>query len=146
MMLRQLSSALNGMIATGLLAVALGACAGSGSSLVATCLDDSPACISKRKTTLNSLLADQNRSWIKRKPDPVVYATGVRLFAWRKVKGDLTCDELRSGISETGSARKTLSGQITGASRTRIGQIIALSDDVKKELRRTARGKRCPKG
>ncbi len=140
------SGALNGMLAVGVAAIAVCGCATGNTSSVATCLDDSSSCISKRKSTLSSMLADPKRQWVAQKPSPKVYATGVRLFAWRRTQKDLTCSELRAGISETGAARATLSGGgLAGASKTRIGQIIAMSDDLNTELKRTARGKRCPK-
>jgi len=141
----RVSGALNGCMTVGLAAVLLSGCATGNAPTVATCLDDSSACVSKRKATLNSMLADPNRTWVARKPGPAVYATGVRLFAWRRTRDQLTCRELRSGIAETGAARQTLSRGVNGASKTRLGQIVALSDDVNAELKRTSRGKKCPK-
>lgn len=93
------------------------------------------------------MLADPNRAWVAQSPSPKVYATGVRLFAWRRSQGDLNCSELRTGIAETAAARSTLNGGggLANASKTRIGQIIAMSDDVNTLLKRTARKKRCPK-
>lgn len=139
------SGALNGALAIGVTGLVLLGCANGTAPSIATCLDDSTACISQRTTTLNSMLADPGRAWIQQKPSPRVYATGVRLFAWRKSQSDLTCDELKSGVAETSSARKILAGNVPGASKTRLGQIIALSDDVKVELKRSARRKKCPK-
>ena len=142
---RHASTVYNATLTLSLVALALVGCATNKLPKVATCLDDSSGCISQRQATLNTMLADPNRAWVGKTPTPVVYATGVRLFAWRKSKSDLSCGELKSGIAETGGARTTLAENIPGASKTRIGQIIALSDDVNRELKRTARGKRCPK-
>lgn len=139
------SGALNGLLALGFGAAMLAGCATDGAPKLATCLDDSSSCIGKRQATLSTMMADPNRQWVAQRPSPVVYATGVRLFAWRKSQGELSCGELRSGINETASARATLAKPIPGASRTRIGQIIALSDDINAELKRTSRRKRCPK-
>lgn len=136
-------AALGGLIWLGLGIAMLTGCANTGTVAMATCLDDSQNCISQRKTSLDGLMADTSRNWIQHKPSPVVYATGVRLFAYRKTQSQLSCNELAAGIAETGSARSMLAGGINGASKTRIGQIIALSDDVNAELKRTARGKRC---
>ena len=127
----------------GLIAVMAVGCTNMGNGSMATCLDDSSSCIAQRKHSLNGLMADTSRAWIQQKPTAVVYATGVRLFAYRKSQSQLSCNELKIGIGETGGARQLLAGGISGASKTRLGQIIALSDDVNAELKRTARGKRC---
>ncbi|MGI9406803.1 MAG: hypothetical protein ACR2O4_10575 [Hyphomicrobiaceae bacterium] len=138
------SSALNGAVILGIAAIMLSGCT-LGAPKLATCLDDSAACIAERKSTLNSLVADKSRSWVMQRPSPAVYATGVRLFAYRRTMGTLTCPELAAGIAETGGARKTLASGVNGASKTRLGQIVSLSDDVNTELKRASHGKRCPK-
>ncbi|MEO0620117.1 MAG: hypothetical protein AAFZ01_12675 [Pseudomonadota bacterium] len=141
--MRFLSTFLNASCVLGFAAAVLAGCASTQGPPVATCLDDSQSCVSQRRATLNAMLADPQRKWVSARPGPRVYATGVRLFAWRKTKAQLSCGELQAGIAETGRARQTLAGPMGGASRTRIGQIIALSDDVNGELKKVARGKRC---
>ncbi|MEL7544345.1 MAG: hypothetical protein AAGJ70_11280 [Pseudomonadota bacterium] len=141
--MRFLSNVFNASCVLGFAAVVLTGCASTQGTVVATCIDDSQACISKRRATLNAMLADPQRRWVSTRPGPRVYATGVRLFAWRRTKTKLSCGELNAGIAETGRARQTLAAPMPGASKTRIGQIIAMSDDVNSELKKAARGKRC---
>ncbi|MEL6290018.1 MAG: hypothetical protein AAFQ42_04155 [Pseudomonadota bacterium] len=138
-LLRRLCAGLFTIGSAGLLV----ACASSGAGTVATCLDDSAGCVSKRKATLTAMLGDPQRAWVSEPPSPQVYATGVRLFAWRRSRQSLSCGELKTGIAETAGARKLLANRLPNASRTRVGQIIALSDDVNGELKMAARAKRC---
>ncbi len=72
------------------------------------CVDDSPECISRRQTTLRHLVDDQGRAWVKEPATPEAYASGVRLFAFKTKKKELTCDELAHGRREAEAARATL--------------------------------------
>src|SRR5262245_65985573 len=65
-----------------------------------SCIDDSPECVERRQTTLSALLADKNRTWVKEAPTPQAHASGVRLFAFRSAKAELTCEELAHGRKE----------------------------------------------
>ena len=69
------------------------------------CIDDSVDCIGKRKATLNYFTTDPSRSWVRQRPtSPYAYASGVRLFAFKKKKKELSCTELKLGRSEADAA------------------------------------------
>ncbi len=106
---------------------ALSACAiGTGTELDARaglgCVDDSPECISRRQTTLRHLVDDKNRAWVKEPPTPEAYASGVRLFAFKTKKKELTCDELAHGKRSRRGASSALANagsKLTHAQVTR---------------------------
>jgi len=58
------------------------------------CVDDSPHCIEQRRIALNAIMSDKSRSWVRETPTPEAYASGVRLFAFKTRKAELSCDEL----------------------------------------------------
>ena len=62
-----------------------------------SCVDDSAACVSARSSALEALMADKNRAWVRQQPTAAAYASGVRLFAFKKRKAELSCDELGIG-------------------------------------------------
>src|SRR5262249_38948246 len=97
--------------ALGLGALALAACSGPGlddSRAGLSCVDDSPQCIERRQATLKSMLSDKERRWVREAPTPQAHASGVRLFAFRTAKSDLTCDELVHGRREAEAAPRAL--------------------------------------
>ena len=52
----------------------------------------------------------QDRKWVKEPTTPQAHASGVRLFAFRSRKKELTCEELALGRREADSVPKTLRG------------------------------------
>jgi hypothetical protein len=111
-----------------------------------SCVDDSVDCITKRKTTLNYLTNDPTRSWIRQRPTPQAYASGVRLFAFKKKKKELTCAELKIGRSEADAASKVLRGsgaKSLSPAQVSRGTILAteVSRDLRREMRRRCKGK-----
>lgn len=142
-----LSGLFNGALIIGLAALACG-CAGPGSKPVSpvraglNCVDDSSECRNHRQAALRALMADREKSWINQPPDAAAYASGVRLFAYKKRKRDLTCGELSIGVSEAKGARATLrsaSGRLTPG---QIARGAMLGDEIEKELKRERR-RRC---
>src|SRR5262245_26179847 len=73
-----------------------------------TCVDDSAHCVGQRQATLKAMLADKDRKWVRETPTPQAHASGVRLFAFRSAKADLTCEELMHGRREAEAAPKAL--------------------------------------
>jgi hypothetical protein len=82
-----------------------------------SCVDDSKQCIAERQATLQSLLADKSRSWVKSPATPHAYASGVRMFAFKQKKTELSCDELGTGRREADAA--------PGALRSAAGQALS---------------------
>lgn len=111
-----------------------------------SCVDDSADCIKKRQATLSYMTNDPTRAWVRQAPSAHAYASGVRLFAFKKKKSELTCDELKIGSNEAGNAGKVLRGpdgqSLTPAQVSR-GTLLAaeVSRDLRRELSRRCNGK-----
>ena len=121
-------------------AFCLSACAGGDGPDIASpaglgCVDDSLECITKRQAALRQLVADKDRSWVKVPPNAASYASGVRLFAYKTKKKELSCEELSAGRREADGAPGVLRGpqaaQLTPAQASRG---IMLAGEVSREL------------
>jgi len=141
------SGLLNGLVVIGLAVLACG-CAGpkaqptTPAAAGLSCVDDSLVCRQRREAALGTLLADKERTWINQPPDAAAYASGVRLFAYKKRKGELTCAELAIGVSEAKAARSTLRAASDRLTPGQIARGAMLGDEIEKELNRERR-KRC---
>lgn len=126
-------------------AAALAGCSGSpvGTGSGLTCVDDSPGCIERRQRTLRYLVEDNDRAWVKAHPPPEAYASGVRLFALKKKKNELTCEELAHGRNEADRAPSVLRGP-GGAnlSPAQVSRGLMLASEVSRELSREMK-RRC---
>ena len=107
------------------------------------CVDDSPVCRTKRRVALDALLADRSRAWVRRPPDAAAYASGVRLFAFKKRKRELNCAELAIGQREAKAARPTLRAAADRLTPAQIARGAMLGDEVGSELARERRKRRC---
>ena len=141
------SGLLNGLVVIGLAALACG-CAGpkaqpsSPAAAGLSCVDDSLLCRQRREAALGALLADKERTWINQPPDAAAYASGVRLFAYKKRKSKLTCAELTIGVSEAKAARSMLRAASNRLTPGQIARGAMLGEEIEKELKRERR-KRC---
>jgi hypothetical protein len=110
----------------------------------ADCVDDSPACVERRSAALKEMMSDKTRSWVREPANAHSYAAGVRLFAFKSRKRDLTCDELAHGKREADGAPAALggpeSGGLTPAQKSR-GTLLAA--EVSKELAAEMRRRGC---
>jgi hypothetical protein len=126
--------------------LALSGCSGGGMDLDdragLSCIDDSPGCVARREATLKSMLADSSRKWVREAPTPKAHASGVRLFAFRTKKADLTCEELAHGRREAETAPRALKGQ-PGLSPAQISRASLFAAEVGKELGAEIRRRRC---
>ncbi|MEL7047748.1 MAG: hypothetical protein AAFO75_02110 [Pseudomonadota bacterium] len=127
----------------------LAACGGGASKTIGSptaglsCIDDSAKCIGQRQKTLRYYMSSPDRSWIRQRPDAAAYASGVRLFAYKRQKSKLSCAELKAGLSEANRAPSALragAGRLTPAQISR-GKLLAteVSRDLKREIRRRCR-------
>lgn len=109
------------------------------------CVDDSPACIQARQSELTGILADKEKRWIHRPATADSYAGGVRLFAYKKRKRELSCAELAVAHKEAESGPAVLRGpagkHLTPA---QVSRGAMLSTEVSRELQSEIR-KRCPR-
>jgi hypothetical protein len=107
------------------------------------CIDDSPRCIAERGNVLKIYMADRNKAFLREPATPSAYAGGVRLWAMKSRKRELTCDELNHARREADAAAPTLRGPGgQGMSPAQISRGIMLAQDVSKELG-NEHGRRC---
>ena len=109
------------------------------------CVDDSFECIGRRKATLQAMVADPARKWVKEPPTAHGYASGVRLFAFKSKKKDLSCDELAHGRKEADGAPVALRANGTGLTPAQVSRGAMLAHDVGRELGNEY-NRRCKKG
>ena len=93
--------------------VVLGACSGgeinpAASPMGLGCVDDSPHCVTERGNALKGLMADKSKAWVRSPSSPAAYASGVRLWAFKQKKRELSCDELSIARREADGAAPTL--------------------------------------
>ncbi|MDX2203277.1 MAG: hypothetical protein NW223_11050 [Hyphomicrobiaceae bacterium] len=109
-----------------------------------SCLDDSKECIDSRQATLKGMLADKDRGWVKEPASPQAHASGVRLFAYRTQKKELSCEELAAGRREADSAAKSLrSADAKGLSPAQIARATMFAAEVSKELSVEMKARHC---
>ena len=107
------------------------------------CVDDSKHCIDQRGAALHAIMSDRDRKWVREPATPEAYASGVRLFAFKTRKRDLTCDELSIGQREADGAASVLRGPGAGGlSPAQVSRGMMLSSEVSRELA-TERNRRC---
>ena len=107
-----------------------------------SCVDDSAECVEQRQATLKAMLADKDRAWVKESATPHAHASGVRLFAFRSKKSELSCEELAHGRKEAEGAPKALKGS-QGLSPAQISRASMFAAEVNKELAVEMKKRRC---
>jgi hypothetical protein len=126
--------------------VALSACTGllgpEDSKAGLSCVDDSSQCVEQRQATLKAMLEDKDRAWVKETATPHAHASGVRLFAFRSQKSQLTCEELARGRKEADAAPKSLKSS-QGLSPAQISRASMFAAEVSKELGAEMRKRHC---
>lgn len=99
------------------------------------CVDDSQTCVSERGAALTHLMNDKQRAWVRQPATPESYASGVRLFAFKQKKKEMSCDELVIGRKEADAAPTTLRGpQGKGLSPAQVSRGVMLAGEVGREL------------
>lgn len=99
------------------------------------CVDDSADCVSKRQAALRTMMADPAKTWIKEPSDAKAFASGVRLFAWRGKRKELSCEELAVGRREADGAAATLRGPGgAGLTPAQVSRGTMLAAEVSREL------------
>ena len=107
------------------------------------CVDDSQGCISERSAALSRMLADPKRSWVRQPAPTAAYASGVRLFAFKQRKRELSCDELVIGRKEADAGPQILRGPDGKAlTLSQVSRGVMLSQEVSRELNTEIR-RRC---
>jgi hypothetical protein len=91
---------------------------------------------------LKAMIEDPKRSWIGRREPPIVFATGVRPFAYRALRERLNCNELAMAVGEMKDAAKTFAGPLPDISADLAVRVKDLSAEVGSELREEAE-RRC---
>jgi hypothetical protein len=126
--------------------VALPACSGmlgpDDNRAGLSCIDDSTECVDRRQATLKAMLADKDHAWVKEQPTPHAHASGVRLFAFRSKKTELSCEELAHGRREAETVPKSLKNS-QGLSPAQISRASMFAAEVNKELTAEMKKRRC---
>jgi hypothetical protein len=96
-----------------------------------------PACEGGRDcaSLLKSLIEGPNRAWVGQPQSPADHATGTRLFAYRALRGRLSCPELATARAELEGAAAAFKAPIAGVSATDAKRVLALNAAVNAELR-----------
>lgn len=134
----------------GLTALLGGACAGSGdapsiSQAGYACVDDSAECVARRQAAYRQLLSDPGRAWVREPASAHAYASGVRLFAFKSAKKELSCDELAVGRREAEAAPGVLRSPGNGwLSPAQVSRGVIFAAEVSRELGNEM-GRRCKK-
>jgi hypothetical protein len=127
----------------------LAACMGGGTeselSKGLNCVDDSQACVAERSAALRALMQDKSQGWVRQQPTPAAYASGVRLFAFKQRKRELSCEDLGIGRREADAGPGVLRGPGgAGLTPAQVSRGVMLSGEVSRELegelRRRCRG------
>src|SRR3977135_1912977 len=84
---------------------------------------------------LKKMIKDPKRDWIGQPQSPDAYANGTRLFAYRALQKNLTCNEINRALEDLSAARPALE-------QARYARAHALMTEVTGELN-SERGKRC---
>lgn len=108
------------------------------------CVDDSQECIRQRQATLKSMLDDPSRSWVRESPTPEAYASGVRLFAYKTKKKELSCEELARGKLEADTARPSLNSAGSRLTHAQVARGAMLATEISRELQNEM-SRRCKK-
>ncbi|MGZ8410997.1 MAG: hypothetical protein ACXWVS_13945 [Hyphomicrobium sp.] len=93
---------------------------------------------------MKAMLADPSKSWISQRPDAAAYASGVRLFAYKSKKKDLSCAELQAGKREADAGPAVLRTPGNGLSHSQVSRGVILAHEVSRELSREL-SRRCSK-
>ena len=124
----------------------LSACSGgieTGNSRTGlSCVDDSAECVQRRQATLKAMLSEKDKGWVKEPASAHAHASGVRLFAFRSKKAELTCEELAHGRREADGAPKTLKST-QGLSPAQISRASMFAAEVSRELTTEMRKRGC---
>ena len=99
------------------------------------CVDDTHECIEQRRVALNAIMSDKGRTWVREAPTAEAYASGVRLFAFKTRKTELSCDELAVGRREAENAPVVLRGpQASNLTPAQVSRGLMLGAEVSREL------------
>lgn len=132
------------------LASVLGACAAITLETSATdlpradCVDDSKSCVDRRAAALKEMMSDKKHRWVRDPANAHSYAAGVRLFAFKSRKRDLSCEDLAYGKREADMAPGALNGPESGGlSPAQKSRGTMLAAEVSKELATEMRRRGC---
>lgn len=88
-------------------------------------------------------MRDKSRGWVARPATAGTYASGVRLFAFMKLKRQLSCRELASGLAEAQQARSVLRAAKASLTPAQISRGALLGDEVASHMQREMRRRGC---
>src|SRR5262245_22137155 len=90
---------------------------------------------------LAALINDPKRRWLGQPQSAAEYANGTRFFAYRALRGRLSCRELKRAIGDTQVATTRLQAPAPAVSAAQAASALSLSAVVAAELRREIAGR-----
>ena len=81
-------------------------------------------------------------AWIGQPQKAIEYANGTRLFAYRALRPQLTCEQLVAATADTQRAKRAFRAPVSGVTAKLAKRVVALSAEVERELQTEAE-KRC---
>jgi hypothetical protein len=93
------------------------------------------------RAVLKTMIDNPDRGWIGQRPPLDAYANGTRLFAYRALRRQLTCGELKRAVTELAAASRSLSGPVSGMTPDQVSRTRDLSSQVEGELTRERDGR-----
>jgi len=79
---------------------------------------------------LKALLEDRERKWIGQPQSPKDHADGTRQFAYRALRGRLTCNELTLAMDEIAKAIRAFAAPVAGVASDQVARVWALDGQV----------------
>src|SRR4029077_12032132 len=100
--------------------------------------------VARAKVPLKTMTGDQARKWVRESATPQAHASGVRLFAFRSRKKEMSCEELAIARREADSVPKALKGpEGKSMSPAQVSRTNMLAAEVSRELAAEMRARRC---
>jgi hypothetical protein len=91
---------------------------------------------------LKALVDDPQLSWIGTPQSAAEYAQGIRLFAYRALKSQLSCNELATALAEIAAQTAVYRRPVVGVTADQVRRVRMLSEEVAHELK-VERASRC---
>jgi hypothetical protein len=98
---------------------------------------EAPSCKTDREciVILRALINDPKRSWIREPQSSTEYANGTRFFAYRALRGRLSCRELELALVDMRAAADRLRMPAAEVSPAQAASALSLATVVSSELR-----------
>jgi hypothetical protein len=108
---------------------------------ISSCQSDSECVV-----ILSALINDPKRTWLGQPQSAAEYANGTRFFAYRALKGRLSCRELRLASQDLQRAQRRLGARLAEVTAAHAAGAVSLAARVERELRAESLSRCTPPG